>query len=294
MIKSMTGYGRAESILDGKKIVTEIKSLNHRNLEISIRLPNSFSSLEIPIKKEIAETLSRGRVEVSLRFDADHAPVEGDTLFVNLPLIRSYYKALTEIKKEFGLEDPISLETIANVKNGIFAAEPQPDQEKMWPAIRDMILKAVHAMTMMKIKEGELLYKDFFHRIDLIESHLDSLNSRAPYVLEEYRSRLSDRISELTEGIEIDQLRLSQEIALMSEKSDITEEIVRLGSHMHQVKDLLESSEPVGRKMDFIFQEMHREINTIGSKSSDFEISRNVIEIKTELAKLREQVQNIE
>lgn len=294
MIQSMTGYGRAESLLAGRRLAAEIKSLNHRNLEISVRIPNVLSSLEIPIKKVISESLSRGRVEISLRFDTDQALNDGDTLYVNLPLVRNYYEVLKDIKEELGLEDAVTLEMVANVRNGIYAAEARIEPDEAWPVIRNLVDDAVEALMEMKKQEGKLLYEDFSSRMDLVQSRIGSLTSRAPQVLIEYQKRLSDRLDELTKGVEIDPLRLSQEIAIMAEKTDITEEIVRLDSHILQLRDLLESSVPVGRKMDFLFQEMHREINTIGAKSSDLEIAGSVIEIKTELAKLREQVQNIE
>ncbi len=290
----MTGYGRAESALEGKRIVAEIKSLNHRNLEISVRFPNVLSPLEVPIKKRISERISRGRVEISIRFDADQGGADSDSLFVNMPLMRNYYELLTAIKEEFGLADSITLELLANVRNGIYAAEAQIDPENAWPVICGVVDGAVEALIDMKKVEGTLLYADFTERINLIKQYLDSLKPKAPQVVQEYKARLSERLEELAGGVQIDPLRLAQEIAIMADKIDITEEIVRLDSHMHQLRNLLESLEPVGRKMDFLFQEMHREINTIGSKSSDLDISRNVIEIKTELAKLREQVQNIE
>jgi len=294
MIKSMTGYGRTESALAGKRIVAEIKSLNHKNLEISVRFPNVLSPLEIPIKKRISDTISRGRVEISIRFDTDQGATDSDRLFANIPLIRNYYELLVAIKEEFGLSDPVTLDLLANVKNGIYAAEAQIDPEETWPVISNLVDRAVDALMDMKKIEGTLLYADFTERVNLIKTYLDSMKPKAPQVVQEYKVRLSERLEELANGVQIDPLRLAQEIAIMAEKIDITEEIVRLDSHIHQLRDLLESLEPVGRKMDFLFQEMHREINTIGSKSSDLDISRNVIDIKTELAKLREQVQNIE
>ena len=290
----MTGYGRAEHILEDKVLVVEIKSLNHRNLEISARLPNIFNSLEVPIKKKISERVSRGRIEITIRFDTDQGTAIGDQLNVNRPLIRNYYDLLTSIKEDLGLKDDITLEMIANLRNGIYIAEIEINPEEIWTDIEMVIERAIDTLLEMKNKEGQLLYVDFSARIDLIKDHLGSLELRAPQVLSAYQKRLTERLEELSQGVEIDESRLSQEIAIMAEKSDITEEIVRLESHINQLRDLLDSSIPVGRKMDFLFQEMHREINTIGSKSNDLDISGNVIEIKTELAKLREQVQNIE
>ena len=294
MIRSMTGYGRSEMPCNNKTLIVEIKSLNHRNLEVSCRIPNGFGSLEIIIKKKIGSQVFRGRVEVNLRFENDPNQSEGNTLQVNLPLIREYYSILSRIREELNLDAPVTLELVSSIRNGIYAAEPELDDEESWPLIEKGVEMALSALMDMKEKEGALLYNDFKTRIDLLEKHRSFLESRAPQVVLEYRKRLSERVKELAADVEIDQGRLSQETALMAEKTDITEELVRLGSHISQFKDLLDSPEPAGRQLDFIVQEMHREINTIGSKSSDLDIARVVIEVKTELAKLREQAQNIE
>jgi uncharacterized protein (TIGR00255 family) len=294
MIKSMTGYGRSEIVLEGRKVVIEIKSLNHRNLEVAVRLPAFLSALEVDIKKKISEKTSRGRVEVSIRVDSDAVINGGETLNVNLPLIRDYYSLLNQIKEELGLNDDISLNLLAGLKNGIYASESEIDPESAWDVIGRALDESIESLIKMKEKEGEILREDFVERLDHTESYMKSLELRAPRVALEYQGRLKERISELANGLDIDDSRLSQEIAIMAEKSDINEETVRLMSHIGQFREMIEVGGVIGRKLDFLLQEMHREINTIGSKSSDLEISRNVIEIKTELAKLREQVQNIE
>jgi len=294
MIRSMTGYGRAETVIEGRSLVVEIKSLNHRNLEVMVRVPPFLSFLEIDIKKRISSRISRGRVEIGIRVDTEGDVTGEEKLRINLPLICNYYSLLNQVREELELTDRVTLEMIAKFRNGIYIADAEIDSEKAWATLAEALDGATDSLITMKEREGELLYEDFIERLRVIGDEMKRLESMAPQVTEEYQKRLSERIGELIEGMEIDEMRLAQEIAIMAAKSDINEELVRLGSHMNQFKEMLDESESTGRKLDFLIQEMHREINTIGSKSSDLEISRNVIEIKNELAKLREQVQNIE
>ncbi|MBW2558154.1 MAG: YicC family protein [Deltaproteobacteria bacterium] len=294
MIRSMTGYGSAEAIFAEKKLIIEIKSLNHKNLESSIRLPVFLAPLEVNIKKRVLERISRGRVEITIRIDSDPGANGGDKLEANIPLIGSYYALLTSLKESFNLAGEITLDTLVRLKGGIHISEAEIDPEEAWGTIRKALDDSIDSLIHMKEDEGRLLCEDLVARIDIIGNYTKELESRAPQVIEQYQERLSGRIRELVEGVECDESRLIQEVAIMAEKSDITEEIVRLKSHMKQFGEMLNGNIAMGRKMDFLFQEMHREINTIGSKSNDLAISGNVIEIKTELAKLREQVQNIE
>ena len=294
MIRSMTGYGRAESTLAGKKLVVEIKSLNHRNLESSVRLPVFLAPVEVDIKKRAVERISRGRVEINISINSDSSANGGDNLEANLPLISSYYSLMTDLKEKFNLSDEITLATLVNLKGSIYNSEVEINPEEAWDTIRKALDDSIDSLIHMKEVEGRLLYEDFVARLDIVSAYMKELESRIPQVADDYQKRLSERIRELTDGMECDESRLIQEVAIMAEKSDITEEIVRFKSHIKQFGDMLNSDTAIGRKMDFLFQEMHREINTIGSKSNDLTISGNVIEIKTELAKLREQVQNIE
>ena len=294
MIRSMTGYGRAESTLTEKKLVVEMKSLNHKNLESSVRLPFFLAPLEVNIKKRVGERISRGRVEINIRIDSDPDANGGDNLEANLPLIGSYYSLMTDLKEKFNLSDEITLNTLVNLKGSIYISEVEIDPEEAWDTIRKALDDSIDSLIHMKEAEGRLLYEDFVARLDTVSAYIKELESRIPQVADDYRERLSERIRDLADGMEYDESRLIQEIAIMAEKSDITEEIVRLKSHMKQFGEMLNSNAAIGRKMDFLFQEMHREINTIGSKSNDLTISGNVIEIKTELAKLREQAQNVE
>ncbi|MDI6615101.1 MAG: YicC/YloC family endoribonuclease, partial [Syntrophaceae bacterium] len=226
--------------------------------------------------------------------DSDPGAIGGDRVEANIPLIRSYYDLLTGLKETFHLTEEITLRTLIGVKGGIYTAESELDLAEIWSTMDGALNDSLDSLARMKEDEGRLLYDDFTARLRVVADCVASIKSRLPEVVNNYQERLSSRIRELTGGMECDESRLIQEVAIMAEKSDITEEIVRLESHMEQFRIMLGSDEPIGRKMDFLLQEMHREINTIGSKSSDLAISGTVIEMKTELAKLREQVQNIE
>jgi len=294
MIISMTGYGRAESLVKDRKLTVEIKSLNHRNTEIIVRIPAFLSSIEVETKKLVAERVSRGRVEVSIRFDSEQELQNGENLEANMPLIKNYCAVLNRIRDELGIDEPVTLSLIAGLKGAFYGVESTLDAQEVWETVKPTLIEALEALLDMKQKEGLLLYRDMEGRLDLVRCCMEAVRNRAPEVPLHFRKRLAERIDELTGGLEIDESRLLQEVAVMAEKSDITEEIVRFESHVQQFEELLESEGAVGRKMDFLLQEMHREVNTVGYKCSDLEISHKVIEIKTELAKLREQAQNIE
>ena len=294
MVRSMTGYGHAEAILDGQKYTVEIKSLNHRFLEISLRLPASLSALEMEIKKKIGEPLLRGKIDVSIRRDVQSSAENGQYLALNLPLAQNYFNLLMQLKQSLNLQDEIRLEMIAGQKDVFKMAESPQDDTALWQGLATVLEEALAGMMEMRRREGEILSRDLSARLDLMAQLLSRIEAKAPQVVLEYQKRLTDRVRELTSGLVVDEGRLSQEVAVFAEKSDITEEIVRLRSHLGQFLEMLDSEEAIGRKVDFLIQEMNREVNTIGAKSSDADISKQVIEIKSELAKLREQVQNLE
>jgi uncharacterized protein (TIGR00255 family) len=298
MIRSMTGYGRAEAVLGGRKYVVEIKSLNHRYLELSLRIPANLLPLELEIKKKINEQLIRGRIDVTIRREtySGISGIEDTRLFeVNLPLVKNYYDLLIQLKDLFNLKEDITLDMMDGLKDVFIPLETLEDEiTVLWEGLAGVLSNAIAALIDMRQKEGEVLGQDLKARLYLINEHLDEINARAPQIVLEYQKRLVARIRELMDGMVIDESRLSQEVAIMAEKSDITEEIVRFRSHIKQFFEMLKSPEAMGRKVDFLIQEMNREVNTIGSKSSDVAVSCHVIEIKSELAKLREQVQNLE
>lgn len=294
MIRSMTGYGRAEAILSGRKFVVEMKSVNHRYLEISLRLPGMLLSLDTEIKKRIGEQFSRGRIEATVRVESDGITENNGRLTLNLPLARNYHALLCQLKEELRLEEEISLAMLTGFRDVFVPTESFQDPTVLWEGLAKLLDEAMRTLAEMRAREGESLQRDLTQRLSLIACFLEAVAKRSPQVVCEYQKRLGDRIRELTGDLVIDESRLLQEVAIMAEKSDITEEIVRFRSHIEQFTDLLTIGDGAGRKIDFLIQEMGREVNTIGAKSGDAEISRNVIEIKSELAKLREQVQNIE
>jgi uncharacterized protein (TIGR00255 family) len=291
---SMTGYGRAETLLEGRKWVIEIKTLNHRYVEIITRLPNVLSSLEVDIKKRVGERIFRGRVEISVQAEAEAGPDNVVQYSLNVPLVRNYHSLLLRMKEELGLEDEVGVNSLARFKEIFVPSETRFDPAAAWGGMQKTLDEALDALIRMRRVEGEVLKRDFLVRLDTLKHHLASAKDRAPRIVLEYRQRLQERVRELTEGLEMDPVRLSQEVALLAEKSDITEEIVRFESHIGQMEGLLQGSDAIGRKLDFLLQEMGREVNTIGSKSNDISIAQDVIELKSELAKLREQAQNVE
>jgi uncharacterized protein (TIGR00255 family) len=290
----MTGYGRAEAVLDDQKYIVEIKSLNHRFLEISLRLPASLSALEIEIKKKIGEPLIRGKIDVTIRRDANASAENAHYLALNLSLARNYFDLFTQLKQSLNLQDDIKLGMIAGQKDIFLPVESPQDMTTLWQGLSVVLEEAIAGMMDMRRREGEILSQDLLARLDLMAQLINRIEVKAPQVVSEYQKRLTERIRELSSGLVVDEARLSQEVAIFAEKSDITEEIVRFRSHIGQFLEMLHSDEAIGRKVDFLIQEMNREVYTIGSKSSDADISRQVIEIKSELAKLREQVQNLE
>ncbi|MDA8124074.1 MAG: YicC family protein [Deltaproteobacteria bacterium] len=294
MIRSMTGYGRSEAVLRGRKMTVEMKSVNHRYLEVSLRLPGMLAPFEAEIKKRIGEQCSRGRIEATLRIDNDGGTESNGRFALNLPLLQNYHALLNQMKEELHLEEDISLSVMAGFRDLFVPTEAVQDPAVLWEGMATLLDEALRMLTEMRDREGKVLQEDLSARLSLIGGTLEGIAARSPQVVLDYQRRLGDRIRDLTGGMAIDESRLLQEVAIMAEKSDITEEVVRFRCHIGQFVDLLTTGEAAGRKIDFLIQEMGREVNTIGSKSGDAEISRSVIEIKSELAKLREQVQNIE
>ncbi len=294
MTNSMTGYGKAERVVSGRKFTVEMKSVNHRFLEISLRIPQILFSLEAEIKRRMGEKFSRGKIDVAIRADGNGA-AEGETrLALNLPLVRNYHALLTQLKDELNITEEIALSTITGLRDVFMPVEAAEEAADLWGGFSPILDEAINNLSAMREKEGASLMLDLRDRLGMITGFLEEIAVRAPAVVLDYQKRLTERIRELIAGVELDESRLLQEVAIMAEKSDITEEIVRFRSHVEQFSGLLTGGDAAGRKIDFLLQEMGREINTIGSKSGDVGIARLVVEIKSELAKLREQAQNIE
>lgn len=292
MIKSMTGYGRVDTLCGGRSIVVEAKSVNHRFLEIALRTPAALNPLEMEYKKKIGEKFKRGRIDVTIRLEGESA--DTSRLNLNMEVARDYFDVLSRLKNELDIQEPISLKSLISFRD-IFTppAETQLDADFL-SHVEQTLQEALSLLANMRQDEGIALFSDMQMRLRAIEQTMATIQSRAPQVVLEYQKRLSERIKELTSGLEIDAGRLAQEVAIMADRCDITEEIVRMQSHIGQFDALLQSDDAEGRKIDFLLQEMNREINTIGSKGNDAEIAKQVIEVKSELGKLREQAQNIE
>ena len=292
MLKSMTGFGRGEGDTSLGKIFVEARSVNHRYCDINIKLPKRLAPFENRIKEMIRSEVSRGRIDVSLKLDAAG---EGKVqLHVDLHLADQYYKVLQTLKEKLNLKDDITLNLLAGAKDLITVREELEDVEPYWPEIVLILKRSLKDMDDMKRSEGESLAKDLQQRLEQIVRQMESIKNQFPSRLDAYWNRLHERVRSFLGGNELDSTRFQQEVAFLAERIDITEEIVRAESHLNQFATLLEGKETVGRKMDFLLQEIHREVNTISAKVNDAEISQRVVEIKGELEKIREQVQNIE
>jgi len=292
MLKSMTGFGRGEGETTLGKVFVESRSVNHRYCDINIKLPRRLAPFENRIKEMVRSEVSRGRIDVSLKLDAAG---EGKVqLNADLHLADQYYKVLQTLKEKLRLQGDITLELLAGGKDIITAKEELEDVEPYWQEIATILKQSLREMDEMKRLEGESLAKDLQQRLEQIDQQLKGIKDQAPLRLNTYWNRLRERLQSFLEGTELDSTRFQQEVAFLAERIDITEEIVRAESHLNQLATLLLGREPVGRKMDFLLQEIHREVNTISAKANDAEISQRVVEIKSELEKIREQVQNIE
>ena len=299
MLKSMTGFGRGEYNDENLSFVIEMKTVNHRYNEVAIRLPRFLNALEDKIRKTILNTVSRGRVDVFLT--AGYNSAEGCRVKVDKALALAYHDALREVCEAVGYPDTKLLEQaeilyISRCPEVISAKEGYFDVETLWPKILIAIEAALANLVTMRTAEGSNIQSDLVSRADLIAEKLKIVEERAPQVVIDYDKRLGERINDLLKdfGQEVEPERLIQEVAIFSDRVNITEEIVRLKSHLKQFKVMVNSDEPVGRKMDFLIQEFNREANTIASKANDFTITQVVVEIKGEIEKIREQVQNIE
>lgn len=292
MLKSMTGFGRGEGESTLGRVVIESRSVNHRYSDINIKLPKRLTPFEGRIKEIIRSQVSRGRIDVSMKLDA--AGEEKVQLEVDSNLAEQYVQALRSLKRKFKLKGEITLELLAGVKEIISMKEETGDIEPYWIEIVPVLNRSLKEMDEMKRIEGKSLSTDLMKRLKRITQQLTEIGGLFPSRLEAYRNRLRERVQSLLEGVEVDPLRFQQEFALLAERTDITEELVRAESHFNQFASLFKGEEPVGRKMDFLLQEIHREVNTVSAKANDAEISQKVVEIKSELEKIREQVQNIE
>lgn len=292
MIKSMTGYGKSEQTIDSLNVTVEIKSVNHRYFEFSARVPREYGFLEEKLKKYCNSLITRGKVEcyVSVE-DLEEREMEVN---VNETLAAGYVKALKELSERFGLKDDISAVTLSRYPDVITLHKASEDEERIWNAVKTVAETAVSKFIEMRETEGSKLRGDILSRADYIIECVEFIEGRSPETVREYNEKLKQRMKELLGDAAVDEQRLLNEAAIYADKIAVDEETVRLRSHISQLREFMNSSEAIGRKLDFLVQEINREANTIGSKAQDVDIAKKVIAIKAEVEKIREQVKNIE
>lgn len=292
MIKSMTGFGRGHKVLNGRDITVEIRAVNHRYYEFSARLPRSLGYIEDKLKSMLQGRINRGKVEVSVL--VCNVAAADEKITINKEIVRDYVEALRSVKDEFSLQDDLSLSNILRIPDAFTVVKEETDEEQLWEDIKSAAEEALDHFIAMREAEGERMKQDVISRLDRIEEWVGTVEQRSPMIVEEYRRKLYDKMCEVLESTSIDENRILMEAGIFSEKTAVDEETVRLRSHIAQFRTMLESGEPVGRKLDFLVQEMNRETNTIGSKVQDIEVTRIVVDQKSEIEKIREQIQNIE
>lgn len=293
MLRSMTGYGCGEAFIGEKKVVTEVRSFNYRFLDVSVRISRNFFLLEREIKKLVASYTSRGKVDVIIQFESPQN--DGLNIQLSTTKAKQIYGLLQQIKKETIIPGDINISTLLSFKDIIFKEEEEDiDDAGYWKAIKPSLEHALQAMKQMQDTEGEEISKDILQRLEDIEKMAEEIELRVPESLVARKQALKQRVRTLCEDVGVDEGRMLQEIAILADRSDITEELIRAKSHIKQLMQWVDATqEPVGRKLDFLIQEINREVNTIGAKASDSEISLMVVVIKNELEKIREQVQNV-
>ena len=293
-MKSMTGYGRGECTMYERKFTVEIKAVNHRYNDITVKLPRAIMGFEDEIKKAISKKVFRGKLDVFVNFESFSQ--EDVNISVNEPLAKSYTETLRKLKSDLQLEGDVTIEMVSKFPD-VITVDKNISNENTENEIRECLMKAVEdatdAFVAMREVEGETLKKNIIEKVAFVNDALQKIEERAPFVSKDYRARLEAKLADLDE-IQVDESRLLTEVRLFADKACIDEEITRLHSHISQMYSIVEESVPVGRKLDFLVQEMNRETNTIGSKSNDIQITNHVVDIKSEIEKIREQIQNIE
>lgn len=292
MARSMTGYGRCEATTSGKRFLVELKSVNHRFAEYSIRLPRQYYLFEERIRKVLSEEISRGRVDALI--SVENCGEKKRQVKVDKDLAITYYNSLKEIGEILQIRDQIEVSELCRLPDVLTVVDAEEDPEEIWPDLEAAVRAALQQLVAMRETEGRRLVEDLIHRNRIIAQFIREIAARAPQVTAEYRERLQARLTELCAEIPVDETRLAMEVAIFADRSSIDEELTRLSSHLEQMLEILPTGEPVGRKLDFLIQELNREANTIGSKANDLEISRLIIATKSEIEKIREQVQNLE
>lgn len=292
MIKSMTGFGRCEIARGERKITVEMKSVNHRYLDVSIKMPKKLNFFEAAIRNELKNYIQRGKIDIFISYE-DYTEANVCVKY-NKELAAEYMKYLGMMAGEFSLDNDVRVSTLSKYPEVLSMEEQTVDEEELWQLLEEAIRGAAEGFVETRIKEGENLKNDLVAKLDGMLSHVDYITERSPQIIAEYKKKLRDKVVELLEDTKVDESRLLMEVTIFADKVCVDEELVRLRSHIETTKENLIQGGSIGRKLDFIAQEMNREANTILSKTSDLEISNHAIELKTEIEKVREQIQNIE
>ncbi len=292
MVRSMTGYGRSQTTVNGMDITVELKSVNHRYYEYSSRLPRTYGFLDDKIKSYLQGRISRGKVDVFVSIDTVDAP--GSEVSVNYALAEGYLRALRELSERFSLRDDIGVAALTRYPDILTVRKAAEDENAIWDAVRMVLDQALNRFIAMREQEGQRLREDILSRRETILHAVEFVEERSPQTVREHMEKVEARMRELLGTVTVDEQRLLTEAALFADKIAVAEETVRLRSHLDQLEHMLDSGEAVGRKLDFLVQEINREANTIGSKAQDVELNRIVVDIKAEIEKIREQIQNIE
>jgi uncharacterized protein (TIGR00255 family) len=288
----MTGYGRNEAVIDGKKILVEIKSVNHRFADYNIKVPRHLGFLEDKVKKLASESVTRGKIDIYVSVESGE---EADKdILLNTELAKSYIDALYELRDKFGLKDDITVSNVARYTEIFRAERREEDEEALWRAVSSVMKEALSAFVAMRSREGERIREDLVARIEYMRSLAKKVDERSPQTVKEYSDRLYAKIKEVLSDRTVDEGRILTEVAIYADKVAVNEETVRLSSHFEEFNKIISDGEPAGRRLDFLIQEINREVNTIGSKAQDIEIAKIVVSLKGEIEKLREQIQNIE
>ena len=292
MIKSMTGFGRAEYTDNKRKFTVEIKAVNHRYLDCSIKMPKKLGFFEASIRTLLKDYIQRGKVDIFITYE--DFTEDNFNLKYNHDMAKAYMSYLKEMSEEFGIENDVRVSTLSRYPEVFSLEEANVDEDEIWSDLEKVVREAATAFVDARIKEGDNLKRDLIDKLDKMLTYVDDIEKRAPEIIEEYRSSLLDRVKDLLADSSIDESRILGEVTLYADKICVDEEIVRLRSHINTTKDILEGGGSVGRKLDFIAQEMNREANTILSKANDLATSDIAIDLKTDIEKVREQIQNIE
>ena len=292
MIKSMTGFGRCEVLKDSRKFTVELKSVNHRYLDVNIRMPKKLNFFETSIRTLLKSYADRGKVDIFITYeDLSQSQV---SVKYNAALAAEYLKYLNQMAEEFSLDNDVRVSTLSRYPEVFTMEECSEDEDELWNGLKEALEGAFSQFVEMRTKEGERLKEDILLKLDLLSEQIRCIEERSPQIIAEYRTKLEEKMRELLEDTQIDDNRIAAEVILFADKICTDEEVVRLKSHIQHMKETLEESNGIGRKLDFIAQEMNREANTILSKANDLDISNRAISLKTEIEKIREQIQNIE